>query len=54
MGNSFQIVEGMRPVPFTRDTVLKLAVITLLPVAPLLLTMVSVDELIKRLLPGVL
>jgi hypothetical protein len=53
MGNSFQIVEGMRVVPFTKKTVLQLAVITLLPVAPLLLTMVSVEELLKRLLPGV-
>jgi hypothetical protein len=30
--------------------VVRLAVITLLPVAPLVLTMVSLDELLKRLL----
>jgi hypothetical protein len=30
--------------------VVQLAVITLLPVAPLLLTMVSLEELLKRLL----
>ncbi len=40
----------MRVVPFTRDTVLQLAVITLLPVAPLVLTMVPLEELVKRLL----
>jgi hypothetical protein len=40
----------MRLVPFDRDTVVRLAVITLLPVAPLVLTMVSLDELLKRLL----
>jgi hypothetical protein len=40
----------MRFVPFDRDTVVRLAVITLLPVAPLVLTMVSLDELLKRLL----
>ena len=40
----------MRIVPFTRDTVLQLAVITLLPVVPLLLTMVSLEELLKQLL----
>ena len=51
VGNSFQVVEGMRLVPFTRKTVLQLAVIALLPVAPLLLTMVSLEELLKRLLP---
>jgi len=30
--------------------VLQLAVITLVPIAPLLLTMVSLEELLKRLL----
>ena len=44
----------MRVVPFARDTVLPLAVITLLPVAPLILTMVSLEELLKRLLQVVL
>jgi len=37
-------------VPFTRTTVLQLAVITLLPVVPLLLTIVSLEELLKQLL----
>jgi hypothetical protein len=50
LGNSFEIVRSMRMVPFTRDAVVQLAVITLLPVAPLLLTMVSLEELLKRLL----
>jgi hypothetical protein len=50
LGNSFEIVQRMRVVPFTRDLVLQLAVITLAPVAPLLLTMVSLEELLKRLL----
>ena len=50
LGNSFELVRSMRMVPFTRDTVLQLAVITLLPVVPLLLTMVSLEELLKGLL----
>ena len=54
LGNSFEIVRSMRIVPFTRDAVIQLAVITLLPVAPLLLTMVSLEELLKRLLQVVL
>ena len=54
LGNSFEIVRSMSVVPFTRNTVLQLAVITLLPVTPLLLTMVSVEELVKRLLQVVL
>ena len=44
----------MRTVPFTRDAVLQLAVITLLPVVPLLLTMVSLEDLLKQLLKVVL
>jgi len=54
LGNSFEIVRSMRMVPFTRDAVVQLAVITLLPVVPLLLTMVSLEELLKRLLQVVL
>ena len=54
LGNSFEVIRGMRVVPFSRDTVLQLAVITLLPVAPLLLTMISLEELLKRLLQAVL
>jgi hypothetical protein len=50
LGNSYEVIRGMRVVPFGRDTVLQLAVVTLLPVAPLLLTMVSLEELFKRLL----
>jgi hypothetical protein len=50
LGNSFELVRSMRVVPFTRDAAIQLAVITLLPAAPLLLTMVSLEELLKRLL----
>jgi hypothetical protein len=37
-------------VPFGLSTVLKLAVTTLLPVVPLMLTMISLEELLDRLL----
>ena len=40
----------MRLVPFTMQTVLQLAVATLLPVVPLTLTMISLEELLERLL----
>jgi hypothetical protein len=46
LGNSFQVVQDMRLVPFTWQTVLQLAVATLVPVAPLLLTMFSLDQLL--------
>jgi hypothetical protein len=54
LGNSFEIIRGIRVIPFARDTVLQLVVITLLPVAPLVLTMISLEDLLKRLLQVVL
>ena len=50
LGNSFEVVVGMRWVPFTGQTILQLAFATLLPVLPLTLTMISLDELVDRLL----
>ena len=50
LNNSFEVIRNMSPVPFTRNTVVQLAVVTLLPVAPLLLTRVSVEELLGQLL----
>jgi hypothetical protein len=40
----------MRWAPFTLQTVLQLAIVTLLPVGPLLLTMFPLEELLDRLL----
>ena len=47
---SFEQLQGMRLAPFTLRTLLHLAAVTLLPVAPLLLTMFSLNELLERLL----
>ena len=52
LGNSFEVVTGMRLVPFTMRTVVQLAVVTLLPVVPLLLTMIPLKELLERLASG--
>lgn len=49
MGNSYAVVENMRMMPFRKETVLLLAIITLLPLTPLVLTMVSPEEILKRL-----
>ena len=49
LGNSFAVVNEIQWVPFNMRTVLQLAVITLLPVGPLLLTMVPLEELLERL-----
>ena len=50
LSNSFDVVRGMRLVPFTGQTVLQLAVTTLLPVVPLTLTMISLEQLLDQLL----
>jgi hypothetical protein len=50
LSNSFEVVAGMRWAPFTLQTVLQLAIVTLLPVGPLLLTMFPLEELLDRLL----
>jgi hypothetical protein len=50
LGNSFEVVQGMRLVPFTWQTVLQLAVATLLPAAPLLLTMFSLEQLLGQVM----
>ena len=48
--NGYQVVEGIRLTPFGMKTVICLAVIMLLPVAPLLLTTFSVEQLLDRVL----
>jgi hypothetical protein len=48
--NSYEVVKGMRMVPFNLQTVVQLAVATLLPVAPLLLTIFSLEDLLLSLL----
>jgi hypothetical protein len=50
---SFDVVATMRVAPFTMRTIVQLAAITLLPVAPLLLTMVSLEQLLLRLLQAI-
>ena len=53
LANSFEVVRTMRVVPFTKEAVLQLLVTTLAPVLPLMLTMVPLEELLRRVL-GVL
>ena len=49
LGNAYNVVEGLRLAPISYVAVLRLAAVTLAPVAPLLLTMVPLNELILRL-----
>lgn len=47
LGNSYEIIREMQAFPFGRPTVIRLVVIALLPLAPLVLTMVPFEELLK-------
>lgn len=48
LGNAYGTLSAMRVSPFGSQTILKLAIAFLGPVAPLALTMLSVDELLNR------
>lgn len=49
MGNSYEVVRTMRMVPLTKETVIQLVFATLVPIVPLALTMMPLEELLKTL-----
>jgi threonine/homoserine efflux transporter RhtA len=49
LANSFEVVRTMRLAPMTRDAIIQLIVATLAPVVPLVLTMMSLEDLAKKL-----
>jgi hypothetical protein len=49
LDNSFKVVQTMRIVPFTKEAIVLLAALTVAPVVPLLLTMMPLEELLKKL-----
>jgi hypothetical protein len=50
LSNSFEVVQTMRIAPVTKEAVLRLAVATLVPLVPLALTMMPLEELLKKLI----
>jgi hypothetical protein len=50
LGNSFEVVRSMRVAPVTRQAVVQVVAATLLPIVPLALTMMPLEELLKKLL----
>ena len=48
LGNSFAVVREMRVVPFMTDDVIRLVVVTVIPLVPLLLTIMPLDQLITQ------
>lgn len=53
LSNSYKVVEGMQIVPLTRSTLVMLILVTVVPLFPLVLTMMPLSELLK-MLSGVL
>jgi hypothetical protein len=50
LANSFEIVRTMRITPFTKEAIIQLAVVTVAPIAPLVLSMMSLEEILKKLM----
>jgi AcrR family transcriptional regulator len=50
LANSFEVVRTMRIAPITRDALIRLVIATLAPVVPLALTMMPLEELLRKLL----
>jgi hypothetical protein len=50
LANSYAVVGEMRQVPFTLNDITRLAVATVLPVLPLVLTVMPLEELLTRLI----
>jgi hypothetical protein len=48
LANSFEVARKMQLVPFGRTTVMQLAILMALPLLPLTLTMIPLDQLIDR------
>jgi hypothetical protein len=49
LANSYEVVRTMRIAPITREAIVRLAAATLVPIVPLLLTMMPLEELLKKL-----
>ena len=49
LANSFEVVRTMQIAPITRDALLRLVAATLAPIVPLALTMMPLEELLKKL-----
>lgn len=50
LGNSIEVVRTMRSTPFSKEAILLLTVATIAPILPLALTMMPLEELLKKLL----
>jgi hypothetical protein len=49
LGNSLEVIRTMRTIPITKEALLQLGMVTFVPMLPLLLTAMPLEELLKRL-----
>jgi hypothetical protein len=54
LGNSYAVVREMQVVPFNRNDVILLVVATVIPLLPLLLTVIPLDALLKHIVTAIL
>lgn len=48
LANSFQVIRDVRSFPFDKDTIIQVFFFVLMPILPLVLTMIPLEELIKK------
>lgn len=54
IGNSFQVIREIKPFPFNYDVVYSLIFFALIPVLPLILTMIPLNEFILKILTALI
>lgn len=50
LNNSYEIIIEIKPIPFTTRALVRLVIVALIPIAPLVLTMIPAEELAQRVL----
>ncbi|RWS48089.1 hypothetical protein CKA56_15930, partial [Arcobacter venerupis] len=48
LGNAYAVIKEIRPLPFSRDTIMQLVMATLIPFTPLLFTLFSFEVILDR------
>lgn len=48
LGNAYAVIKEIRPLPFSRDTIMQLVIATLIPFTPLLFTLFSFEVILDR------
>lgn len=53
LANSFQIIRDIRSFPFDKETAIQVFLFVILPILPLVLTMIPLEELLKKFLEAI-